>query len=199
VPGPLGGRKLRWALGSGLSTTTLLSAVTPASRWLSRGHLARGIGGGTPPLQPPGRRRYAGASIVQGAGSRWCRSRWCLAPWVGASCGGSGTCTSFVHFGAVGGPRTELRRKGGEVSDEREKSVGKVVEGDEAAFADVLPGLGDSAEGPLVVFEPVVEPVVLIVEPDHQGGRPAVAGDEGGVFLGFADGCEPRPPVPALG
>ena len=34
------------------------STVAPASRRLSRGHPALAGGGGTPPRQPPGRRRY---------------------------------------------------------------------------------------------------------------------------------------------
>jgi len=50
-------------------------------------------------------------------------------------------------------------------------SFRKVVKGDETAFADVLPCLGDSAKESLVVFEAVVEPVVLIAEADDQGRR----------------------------
>jgi len=41
------------------------SRVTPASRWLSRGHPARGIRGGMPRSQPPGRRRYTPAASTR--------------------------------------------------------------------------------------------------------------------------------------
>ena len=68
----------------------------------------------------------------------------------------------------------------------QEVSLLHILDLDAVSLAQAFSRLLDAAQKPWVVFEPIIEPVILGREADQQSGRFSVAGDDDLLAFGFA-------------
>jgi hypothetical protein len=70
-----------------------------------------------------------------------------------------------------------------------QKLIRKIIQFDKPTAANLGPCLGDLSQELLVVLQLVIEPLILVAEPDDYRGRLAVAGNQHVVLLRLPDDC----------